>query len=259
VSRRPTALRPFFSYLGSKYKMAVRYPPPEHRLIVEPFAGSAGYSLNYWDRKVILYDVSSYIVGIWQYLIKVSTKEILSIPMLEEGQTVRDLDICQEARWLVGSWCGKASVGPQYTPTRWARTKVVTHNRWERISGRLVWVTGCQNKPYNRWGPEVRYRIASQLRAIRHWEIRELSYSESPDTRATWFVDPPYQSLAKVYNTPVLDYERLAQWCRDRRGLTIVCEDDSADWLPFEFLGRIGSRMKRRRSSTTEVVWINRQ
>jgi hypothetical protein len=48
-------LRPFFGYYGGKWRDAVKhYPPPEHTRIVEPFAASAGYSLRYPDRKVIL-------------------------------------------------------------------------------------------------------------------------------------------------------------------------------------------------------------
>lgn len=49
------AMRPFFGYYGGKWRDAVKnYPAPEHAVIVEPFAGSAGYALRYPDRKVVL-------------------------------------------------------------------------------------------------------------------------------------------------------------------------------------------------------------
>ena len=34
-------LRPFFGYYGSKWAMARLYPAPQHRTIIEPFAGAA--------------------------------------------------------------------------------------------------------------------------------------------------------------------------------------------------------------------------
>jgi hypothetical protein len=72
--------------------------------IVEPFAGAAGYSCHYPARKVILIDASPIIAGIWRYLIAVSPAEVLAIPDIPEGGTVDDLPVCQEARWLIGTW-----------------------------------------------------------------------------------------------------------------------------------------------------------
>lgn len=47
-------LRPFFRYFGSKWLVGKHYPAPMHETIVEPFAGSACYSLHHFDRKVVL-------------------------------------------------------------------------------------------------------------------------------------------------------------------------------------------------------------
>lgn len=255
----PLRLAPFFSYAGSKQKLAAHYPRPEHRTIIEPFGGSAGYSLNYWDRKVLIYDINPYVAGLWRYLINASVEEILAIPLLEQGQTTDDLPVCQEARWLVGFWISKAGTDPKKRPTRWAKQDIVDHNHWEKRNGRLVWVRERINKPYNRWSREVRARIASQVPAIRHWEVREQSYLEAPDEVATWFVDPPYQSLADMYGPPP-DFEELAGWCQSRRGLTVVCEEQGADWLPFKPLVARRSAMKRRRSvGNVEMVWVNRR
>lgn len=45
-----------FYYYGRKKKIAGLYPEPQHSTIVEPFAGSAAYSLHggRWRRQVIL-------------------------------------------------------------------------------------------------------------------------------------------------------------------------------------------------------------
>src|SRR3990167_8941757 len=51
---KPSSLRPFWTYYGGKWKVGPRYPVPLHDTIIEPFAGAAGYSLRYFDRKIIL-------------------------------------------------------------------------------------------------------------------------------------------------------------------------------------------------------------
>ena len=50
-------LHPFFSYFGSKYRLAKCYPQPQCDEIVEPFAGSAGYALLYPEKQVTLYEI----------------------------------------------------------------------------------------------------------------------------------------------------------------------------------------------------------
>src|SRR5262245_39743395 len=61
-------IRPFFGYYGGKWRDAVRnYPPPYHGTIVEPFAGSAGYALRYWDKKVVLYERDPVVAAVWRY------------------------------------------------------------------------------------------------------------------------------------------------------------------------------------------------
>lgn len=73
-------MKPMFSYFGSKYKLAKLYGAPRHDTVIEPFAGSAAYSL-YWEPKnVILFDKSPIIVSIWNYLITASEKQIMDLP-----------------------------------------------------------------------------------------------------------------------------------------------------------------------------------
>jgi len=41
-------MQPFFLYFGGKWKLARRLGAPRHPHVIEPFAGSCGYSV-YWS------------------------------------------------------------------------------------------------------------------------------------------------------------------------------------------------------------------
>ena len=87
-------LKPFFTYFGGKYRAAPKYPTPEHDVIVEPFAGSAGYAMRHPHHKVILNDLDEKVAGTWEYLINVSEDEILSLPIYDgTWATVDDLNL----------------------------------------------------------------------------------------------------------------------------------------------------------------------
>src|SRR6266702_1498684 len=103
-------LPPFFSFYGSKWQLARRYPAPRHDVIVEPFAGSAGYSIQYPSRQVVLLELDPVIAGTWQYLISAREREIRSLPLeMNDG-------LPQEARWLIGWWLNKGGAYPAKTP-----------------------------------------------------------------------------------------------------------------------------------------------
>lgn len=231
-------LRPFISYYGGKYRAAPHYPHPIHETIIEPFAGSAGYAVRYPSRHVKLYDVNPKIVGTWQYLLRASEQEILDLPDIPEGQTVNDLNVCQEAKWLIGWWIHKGDASPKLSPTTWMR------------SGQSLGF----------YGQKIRQRIASQLHAIRHWTITLASYTDIPNEAATWFVDPPYNNKAgKEYPFNNIDYAHLADWCRTRNGQTIVCENEGATWLPFEpFMMAKSNPSKCGKGRSAEAIWTNR-
>lgn len=239
-----TALRPFWRYYGGKWRNAPHYPPPEHDIIVEPFAGAAGYALRYPDRRVILVDSNPIIAGIWRYLIRASSSEILALPDLPDGGTTDDCDMPQEARWLAGFWLNPANGTPRLRASSWAKQYPAdgTARHW------------CG------WGHLTRQRIASQVDAIRHWQIIEGDYTDAPDVEATWMVDPPYSEPAgRYYPAKVADYSTLGEWCRTRRGLAIVCEQEGADWLPFAPLGSFRSAPAHYRpKASAEVIWLNR-
>jgi len=231
-------LRPFFSYYGGKWRDALKlYPAPLHSTIIEPFAGSAGYSLRYANKKVVLYEIDPVLVAVWQYLIKVKSSEIRGLPDLPHNGTTDDLKIAQEARWLIGLWLNRGTSSPRKSPSKWMRDGI---------------------RPGSFWGNRVRNTIASQVESIRHWEVHNSGYVECIDRKdTTWFIDPPYQVAGRHYRfgSEVIDYEVLGEWCRGRSGQVIVCESEGASWLPFRKLGSTKTTRAAHRSS--EVYWLD--
>ena len=229
-------MRPFFGYYGGKWRDTPKhYPPPRHGTIVEPFAGSAGYSLRYPERQVALFDADPIIVGVWRYLIRTSAPEILALPDITDGQTTDDLRVCQEARWLIGFWLNRGCSAPRKSPSSWMRQGL---------------------RPGSFWGPTVRQRLAAQVDGIRHWTIEHRSYEDVPNRSATWFIDPPYRGAGDGYRfgSAALDYQSLAEWTLSRSGQIIACEAAGADWLPFATLGDIKTTRAGVRSP--EAVWV---
>lgn len=228
-------LHPFFSYYGSKFRLAREYPRPRFDLIVEPFAGSAAYSLCYADRQVVLCERDDEIAALWAYLIRVREREILALP--DVVQCVSALRV-PEARTLVGFWLGRGRSRPLREPSSWMRTDGAA-------------------RPAGFWGPHAKERIARQLRHIRHWRILFADYTQAQRLApATYFIDPPYQGKAGRryrWGSTQLDYERLARWAGERSGQVIVCEHASAQWLPFRPL----VRAQGMRGIRTEGIWLS--
>lgn len=212
-------LRPFFSYFGSKWRLAKLYPEPKHDTIIEPFAGSACYSLHYHDRNIRLYDKDPVIVGVWKYLIGASERDVLSLPQLRQGESLDEFNLSQEAKWLLGFWIGRTTSSPRRTVTK---------------------AGASDGKGYS-YLNALPKRVASQLQYIRHWRIGEGSYDSVPNVAATWFIDPPYQLAGKqyVYGSKQIDYNDVALFCKSRQGQLIACENAGADWLPFKELSRL--------------------
>jgi hypothetical protein len=214
-------LKPFFSYFGSKFTLSKYYPSPVHGRIVELFAGSAAYSCLYPHKRVTLIDTSPDITITWIYLIRAKESEILSLPDIKLGQNVDDLNICPEARLLVGWWCGKGRTVP---------ARSIQDNQWTRKYK-------LDNKCHY-WGKAIRSRIANQLQYIRHWKVicddwYNHVYMTLP---ATWFIDPPYEQAGIHYPYNNIDYVSLADACHSVPGQIIACENVEARWLPFRLL-----------------------
>lgn len=224
-------MKPFFSYFGSKYSFAGKlYHAPRYKTIVEPFAGSAAYAAQYYDRDVVLCDKNPVIVGVWDFLIKSTRADIMNIGMISKGGTVDELKVSQEAKWLVGFWLHAAAASPGKSTTGWSN-----------------------------WNPSTRARVASQVGKIKHWKVHQCSYENAPvEGPATWFIDPPYQEDGKHYKCSAkdIDFNRLGDWCRTRVGQSIVCENQGANWLPFERLRSTASaRQGEKKEKSHEVVW----
>ena len=223
--------RVFIPYFGGKFMRAPHYPKPIHKTIVEPFCGAAGYSVRYSHLDVILIDKSEYICGVWDYLINATSDELMRLPLMSQGDDVNDLDIPQEAKWLLGFWINQGSTMPKRT-----------------MGGRL------SNRKFGTWGEAPRSRLAEQVNSIRHWKIIHGDYTLAPNVEATWFIDPPYQEQGKQYKHQIDDYSNLAEWCKNRTGQALVCESEGADWLPFRKITTVAGATHR---ITTEVLWDN--
>lgn len=244
ASIRPGALKPFWRYYGGKWRAAPKYPAPLHDTIIEPFAGAAGYSCNYPDRRVVLVEKYPVVASMWRYLIAARAEEIRAIP---EVQHVDDLPawVPQEARWLVGFWMNAACVAP---------CKSLSAGRIKMRAGSYPGKTPSRLEG---WSPEVRERVANQVDRIRHWQIIEGDWDEAPIERATYFIDPPYANRAGSYYVHKFeDYARLANACRGlhaQGAQVIVCENEGATWLPFRPFGTFKTVMAR--AGSREVIW----
>jgi site-specific DNA-adenine methylase len=216
-----------FSYYGSKSKIVDYYPPPKHQRIIEPFAGSARYSLKYWDRDIILVDKYAVIVDVWNYLKNASKNDILRLPKLKTGQTIDDYDLSDIEKKFMGFMVQCATTGMRKTASYLA-------------------VKGMK-KYFN--------NIIENLHKIRHWQIRQGSYDELENIEATWFIDAPYQFGGHEYkcSNKNIDFNALSNWCKTRNGHVIVCENTKADWLPFNPMVEINGIKHK----TTEAMWSN--
>jgi site-specific DNA-adenine methylase len=219
-----------FSYYGSKSKVVHLYPKPKFGKIIEPFAGSARYSLKYFDRDVLLVDKYEVIVRIWKWLQQASPLDVLKMPKVKPGDKInRDDFDCIEQAWLMGFIVNQGSSQPKLTVADFA-----TEEKIEK-----------QKKT-----------IAENLYKIKHWKIELGSYTEIWNgDEATWFIDPPYQFGGEYYHTgnKHIDYEVLADWCVSRNGQVIVCENTKANWMSFYTL----QEMTGTAHTTTEAIWSN--
>ena len=229
-----------FSYYGGKSKIIHKYQEAKYPLIIEPFAGSACYSLRFGQNKnVWLNDKYDIIYKVWQYLINADRKRIEELPHLKKGDDIRNFNLSQEELYLVGFCVGNGRSSPGYKVTAFGDK---TH----------------YPKEDSRWRPNstwtlTRNRILKYLDMIKNWKITNIDYKDLPDIEATWYIDPPYQFGGDLYVENKINYQELAEWCKSRKGLVIVCENSKADWLPFKFLTEMSGSKHR----TTEVIWTN--
>ena len=214
-----------FSYYGSKGKVVNCYPPPKHDKIIEPFAGSARYSLRFWQKDVLLVDKYPVIIEVWNYLINATEKDITGLPKMKTGDCIDNYDLADIERKFLG-FIVQTSSGMRKTVS-----------------------------PFVEDTEPVLKKIASQLFMIRHWKTKLGSYEDLENEEATWFIDPPYQFGGHEYkhSNKQIDFNKLGEWCKSRNGQVIVCENTKADWLPFKPMVDMQGAMFK----TTESIWSN--
>jgi site-specific DNA-adenine methylase len=221
-----------WSYYGAKTNLIEYYPKPKYDRIIEPFAGSARYSLKYFNRDILLIDKYETVINIWKWLQKCSAGDIKKLPRLTHNEKISNYKFdCIEAEDLCGFLVGFSNKRPRKTG-----------------SAKLLARPNFMNFRLN--------QIAAALPKIKHWEIRLGSYEEVANQKATWFIDPPYNSAAGkryVFNSDGIDYHHLSGWCKEREGQVIVCEGLNANWLPFKPL----ATQRTNKKTILETVWCN--
>ena len=219
---------PLFKWFGSKWLASKHYPAPEHDTIFEPFAGSAGYSLRYHEKKVVLWDGNEQVDKLWRWLVdEASSTDVLDIPIgLPEGTDIRTFGLSYGQALLLKHWQRTNNVGDCWTISPWG------------------------NKP-GQWTANTRARVAEELYAVKHWDISQVR----PEYPGTYFIDPPYLYNYQYRFKSVFDHAELVKKIAmiPTGSQIIVCEAACQktgavpEYLPFK---PFGSRITSRRKST---------
>ena len=227
-------LDPLFKWFGSKWRAAKKYPEPLTNKIIEPFAGGAGYALNFADRDVTIYDTDPNLIALWKYLISAKSDEIRAIPINLPFKTdIATLGLNQGQALLLKNWQRTNNTSSCNTISKWG------------------------NQP-GQFTAYTRARVADQVQAIKHWQFDENCWN---DKAATYFIDPPYQYNIKYKIIKRMDYAILAQDVKSiaKHNQVIVCEalgknGEIPEWLDFKASHTTATMKKGKRSS--ELVWL---
>lgn len=236
---------PLFKWFGSKWSAAKHLPVPKFHTVVEPFAGSAGYSLRHHTRDVCLYEADPHLAYLWKWLIEKATPaKIRAIPIgIPEGTDIRTLGLSRGQATLLKTWQRTNNVGDCWTISPWG------------------------NKP-GQWTANTRARVAEEHCLISHWLFcggEGLEALQPGKLSATYYIDPPYQYNYQYRTKSVLNYESLGNLCKKVRGQVIVAEardpktGNAPCWLPFtDFRSTVTSRRKAHQSHhSKELLWHN--
>jgi len=217
---------PMFKWFGSKWGASRYYPKPMFDYIDEPFAGGAGYSLRYHQKKVRIYDNNPNLIVLWKWLIGEATEDLIrDIPIsIKEGTDIRTLGLSDGQAMLMKHWQRTNNVGNCWTVSPWG------------------------NKP-GQWTANTRARVAEEVHAVKHWEFAPCTF-DSADV--TYFIDPPYQYNYR-YLGGFFDYDNLRKQLSEIPSprQIIACEaicpktGKVPDWLDFRAFRRtVTSRRK---------------
>lgn len=208
-----------FYYYGAKHRLARYYPAPAYPVIVEPFAGAAGYSMFHLERDsslhAILVEKDPRVAELWRRLLAMSPDDIANYPLPKAGEFSTDFFVMAAAASNALASCRGFTVTPR-VQREFVRMRARVARVCRAVAGRVFVVSG--------------------------------DYTEADtDEAATWFVDPPYRprrstartanpggmGYAKGCDSASIDYPALAEWCATRPGQVIVAEYADAEWLPF--------------------------
>lgn len=127
-------MRPFFSYYGAKWTGAKYYGAPRRDLVIEPFAGSASYSVRWAPKRAKLFDISPDICALWDWLIHCSMADVERIPdAFEDVAEVMALPIGPQM--LARFWISKGRAEPSGTLSPW-------YFQWRSSHDCRVWGAG---------------------------------------------------------------------------------------------------------------------
>lgn len=246
-------MKPFFSYYGSKYRLCQQgfYPAPKTgNIVIEPFAGSATYSVYHEPERSILIDKDPVIIGIWNYLINASGKQILDLPTLGHSHShIFDFEdalkkLKQVERNLIGFWTAKARTRPSKSLGNW-------------------FVTYYNAQSCHVWNEFVKDRIIRQLPKIRKWQAILGDYTILDDLlqdcrKHTYFIDPPYSGFAgKKYKHNKINYGDLKRWIGENKCSQIIaCEnqDLTYKWADFNQTAEAFNM----RGKGKELMWVQK-
>jgi hypothetical protein len=217
--------------------LARYYPTPKFNTIIEPFSGSAAYTcfhlLKDPELNAILCDKDDNVAEAWDFLLKCSEDDIINYPKPKIGEYAYDFLI---------KTCSVSN----------ASSKCIKMKYTERIDE----VFEIQKRRILKF-LNIRSRII-----FKHGE-----YSDLENIEGTWFIDPPYQVLT-TSNTPFsngdgyskdcgtcnINFQKLANYCKERKGQVIVCEKEGANWLPFVEFKKNKTSLNK---TYKEVFWLN--
>lgn len=210
-----------FPYFGKKSRAARLYPIPKYPLVIEPFAGSMAYTLHHRPDEAIGIEADRRVVDLWNRSVK--TKSVPPKPEIGSATTDLLVKLCSYSEHSL------TTEGPMTVTSRMLRD-------WDSVHERMI--------RDGRW-------------CRSHVSYRHGNYTSAPNVEATWFIDPPYQNANRRgyrFGGNLIDFSALADFVHSRQGQVIVCEQEGADWLPFENLYSLASHRGSRR---TEMIWTN--
>lgn len=253
----PNRFKSAWSNYGGKSRIIHHYPAPKYPLIIEPFAGAGAYAMRWTGAEdeytggpiqCWLNDLDPTIYAMWKFLTlpgALSTVRHMVPDTVNAGDKVSELLHLAGPGYLDMNLSGllalcqaEANQGTQGARGVHDQVTSIGAKCWPRLKRKLEWV----------------------IPHVKDFKITNLDYLALPDIEATWFVDPPYDNEAgRRYRTSGgIDYQVLAEWCKSRKGQVIVCEGESANWLPFRpLMERQGIRSRYQKSRAMELVWTN--